>query len=118
MTGPVIRIGDLRDVVAFQRRDQATDDLGNLQGTWTNVVTGVAAKIAPTRGGEEVRAARLTGIANYDVTVRVTDSTALIQTGDRLRNERSGETYAIKWLGNLDERGRYLTLMVQKGGAE
>lgn len=104
---------DLRDVIRVDRR---TYGVGGTPGPWSPFLSGVRARIATTRGGEEVRANRLSGISNFDVVIRSTEETRLIGTEHRLVNETTNVTYKVKWIGNLDDRNRFLTLTCEVGG--
>ncbi len=88
---------------------------GHLPG-WETIAAGLAARIAPARGGEDVRAQRLSGVSTYDVWVRY--SAALKDVGPQCRvvDERGGQTYNVRWVANLDELDRFLTLTVEAGG--
>jgi head-tail adaptor len=108
-------VGALRFSISHQTPLTTSDGMGGTVPGWRTVTSAIPAKIGPTRGGADVRAARVTGLATYDIVVRQYAATSAIKTGDRLKNDASGETYAVKWVGNLDERGRFLTVMAVAG---
>lgn len=107
--------GDLRQSVRFERRIDVSDGIGGVTSSWTPLAT-VPAKVAPMKGGESVRAARLAGVSNVEITVRSDTTSRSVTPADRAVDARSGQTYNIKWTGNLDERGRFITIIVEAGG--
>lgn len=111
--------GQLREKVKIERRSKSSDGMGgvNLTG-WTTVASGLPAQISPVRGGEDVRSLRLSGTSLYDVTVRSSANLSAIDATHRIVNERTGQTYNVKWVANLDERGRFLTFTVEAGGLQ
>ncbi|MFC3079511.1 head-tail adaptor protein [Phenylobacterium terrae] len=116
MAPPSITAGQLRERVRVQRRPNTSDGMGGTVDTWRTLVSDIPAKIGPTRGGEEVRANRLSGISHFDVWIRSDSTTRGITTADRLVDQRSGRTFNILWIGNLDEKNRFLTLTCESGG--
>jgi head-tail adaptor len=75
--------GELRDRFKFQRRAEGGDGYGNSEGPWQDLAIERWAKKEPTRGGEAVQAARLTGNALFDVWVRCDPETKSLTTDDR-----------------------------------
>lgn len=108
--------GELRERVKIERPVTEPNGRGGEVTRWVSVGSGLPAKITPTKGGEEVRAARLTGVNSFDVTVRQSSALTAPAANWRLTNERTGAVYNIKWAANLDERGRWLTMTVVAGG--
>jgi head-tail adaptor len=136
--GPVPRVGDLRERVRIERRysgvpetpfgDEAPygdetlhdavaseDGYGNNDTDWITLIANRAARLAPARGGEKVIAARLQGTAPWDVWLRRDPQTAAITEGDRIVDVLTGRILAIRFVGNLDERGRFLLLQCEAG---
>lgn len=110
-------IGELRQRVRFETQKATENELGELTGGWRPLVSGVAARLIPTKGGEDVRAARMSGTVTYDLVVRSTASTRSITAADRLVDERTGAIFAIRTPPlNLDGKGRFLTFTVEAGG--
>lgn len=110
-------IGELRHRVRFEAQKAIENELGELTGGWRPLVSGVAARLVPTKGGEDVRAARMSGTVTYDLVVRSTQSTRAITAADRLVDERTGAVFAIRTPPlNLDGRDRFLTFTVEAGG--
>lgn len=149
MANAVQRIGALRDRVRVERRGrlteteddvlwdegddiefapgddidwteaQAGDGAGNFETTWRPLLPARAARIAPRRGGEDVVAARLTGVDAYDIWVRRDEQTKAITVGDRVIDARDeSRIFGVRFIANLDERGRYLLLQCTIGDAE
>lgn len=108
--------GELRERVKIERPVHTPNGRGGEVQTWLVVASGVPAKITPTKGGEDVRAARLTGVNTFDVTVRQSSALSDVAADMRLTDERTGKVYNIVWAANLDERGRFLTMTVKASG--
>jgi len=130
--------GDLRQRVRVDRRHDGTDDTlfgdqtsygddtphageplddgyGNSEGDWLTLVEERPARVAPRRGDEAVIAARLQGVAPYDVWLRTDPDTLAITEGDRVVDLDAGFVLAVRYVGNLDERGRFLLLQCEAG---
>lgn len=118
MAPPSYNAGQLRHSIRFERRRTENDGMGNMVGSWRTLVSGVRAKVANTRGGEDVRAARLTGISTFDIVVRSSDALRDVTTADRIVDERTGQSFNIQWIGNLDEKDRWLTITCLAGGVD
>lgn len=112
------KAGDLREVINVQTRGEVVDQFGNPQMGWKTVVSNLPAQIAVQKGGEAVQAARVVGLGLYDITVRYSDVVASLTATDRIVNARTGKTYGIKWVGDLEGRRRFLTITCQTGAAE
>jgi len=110
-------IGEMRHRVRFERQRSEANEIGDLTGVWRPLVSGVAARLVPTKGGEDVRAARMAGTVTFDLTIRSTQSTRAVTASDRLVDERSGAVYAVLTPPlNLDGKDRFLTFTVEAGG--
>lgn len=103
------------------------DGAGNRVGDWGPAGGAVAApvftltrpaRIAPRTGGEEVQAARLAGTSQWDIWVRSDAGTRQIRVEDRAVDVRTGQTFNIRYIANLDERGRFLLLQCEAGVAD
>lgn len=108
--------GQLRDKVTIERPERTPNGRGGEVVTWTAVASGASARISPTKGGEDVRAARLTGVNTYDVTVRFTTALSAIEADWRVTNDRTGDEYNVVWASNLEQRRRFLTITVKTSG--
>jgi SPP1 family predicted phage head-tail adaptor len=109
-------IGQFREKVRIDRPSNVSDGMGGFTPGWTSVAAGLPARISPTKGGEDVRAQRLSGVSTYDVWVRFSSVLASVGANCRVVDERSGRTFNVRWVANLDERDRFLTLTVEAGG--
>jgi|GEM_PF-5852763 hypothetical protein len=87
--------------------------MGGVVDAWDTAVGPVRAYIAAERGGEEIRSTRASGITRYDVVLRI--PTADISIGDRMIDE-TGAAYDIKWVGDLEGRGRQVNIIAERGG--
>lgn len=110
--------GDLRQRVKFQRRAPATDAHGNAVGAWVDLAVSRACALAPTRGVEEVQAGRIAGKASWDCWVRSDSGTRSLTTGDRAVDERTGETFDISFIGDMDGRRVWLLVQLVSGGVD
>lgn len=106
----------LRDRVAFEKRDVVPDGLGNDEGDFA-LVFSCAAGIRAKLGGEAIAAARLAGEQPVLVTVRSSEATRTVKTDWRARNERTGELYNIRSIADPDGDGYWLELLCQAGVA-
>lgn len=112
------RAGDLRDRISVERRGTTSDGMGGIVPSWEPVgaLTGLSARIEAMRGGETVKAMRLAGENPADITIRWSTAAATITNADRVRDDRTGATFAVKWTGNLDNERKFLVLACQAGG--
>ena len=108
--------GQLRERIRIERHKVESDGMGGQEGAWRSIITGIPAKISPRRGSEDVRSQRLSGISEFDLWIRSSEESRSIKTGDRAVDERSGRIFDIRWIGNLDERNRWLVLTALVGG--
>ena len=121
MARGVQRIGDLNQRIRVERkvRKESGDGAGNYEEGWAEFIASRAARIAPTRGGEELLANRLAGVESFDIWLRKDPQTRTIVVGDRIIDARDeARIFNIRWIGNLDERGRFLLLQAQSGVAD
>lgn len=107
-------IGALRDQVTFQRlTGTARDAVGNVtDGTWTAIAT-VWGQLKPGSGRENFESARLESAVMASLVVRATTTTRGITGADRVLID--GVPYNIRAVTNEDRRGRFLTMMVERG---
>lgn len=104
--------GDLRERVKFQRRTDADDGYGNVEGAWADLDVVRSCALTPTRGGEAIQAGRLSGTAAWDLWVRSDSGTRSLTTGDRAVHMRDGRTFNITF-GPADMDGRRTWLLLQ-----
>lgn len=114
------RIGSLRESVRVERLSAgSTDSRGMPISAYAPVITGIPAKIGPTKGGEAIQDARVRGTGYFDIVVRSDSDTETITTEDRLVDERiPTRVYNIRWIANLDERNRFLIMTCELGVAD
>lgn len=114
--------GQLRERVTFQRRGQVPDGHGNEQtGDWTDQFS-VSARLTPRLGGEEVIAARMTGVQPYILTVRMSKAIRTVDSSWRAYDARKGmgddgdpvRGFEILSLANVDEKGAYMDFLVKE----
>lgn len=113
--------GQLRERVAFERRDIVDDGFGNeVAGDWIAAFapTLFAARIKPARGGETIQASRLGGKQPVVITVRSSTQTRQVQTEWRVRDVRHDVTYNIRSIVNPDEKNAFLDMECDTGGAD
>ncbi len=111
---------DLRDKVRFERRADGDDGHGNAEANWATTGVVRSASLLPTRGGEAVQAARLTGTASWDLWVRSDSGTRSITEGDRVVDERDPTRVFNIVFGPADMDGRreWLLLQLTSGQAD
>lgn len=112
------RAGDLRERIAFEKREAGDDDgYGNTEAQW-KVQFIVWAALEPRFGGEGVQAARLAGTQPWKMTVRSSSNTRRIVPEWRARHERDGTIYNIRTPQvNPDLKDNYIELLVETGVA-
>lgn len=114
--------GDLRQRIGFQRRVQADDGAGNVVADWTpfDPVVERSCSLTPTRGGEAVQAARIEGVASWDLWVRNEAATRALTTADRAYDaRRPALTFNIVFgPHDMDGDGQWLFLQLTSGGAD
>lgn len=109
--------GSLRKRIAFDRRAQADDAYGNVEGAWEQQCI-LWARVTPLKGTETVVAERLQGSQPVVIRVRFSRQAAAISHGWRARDSHSGQTYNITAAANMDERRQFIDLLAVAGGAD
>jgi SPP1 family predicted phage head-tail adaptor len=109
--------GELRERIAFDEREQMTDDVGNSVGSWVERFV-TAARVRPLKGGETVMADRLQGRQPVVITIRYFQEAATVTPAWRARDVRTGRIYNITAAANMDEHRRYLDLLATAGEAD
>lgn len=110
------RAGELRDRLRIERQASVSDGMGGTLEDWTELLDAIPAKITEAKGTETVRSDRLAGTAAVDVVIRATTATRTITPADRAVDARTGRLLDIRWVGSLDDAGRWLVLSCEAGG--
>jgi head-tail adaptor len=114
----MLKAGDLRDRVTFQKRTATDDGYGNpISGDFTDQFTVWAqtSNIAP--GARRSSRQRLAGTQPVTIVVRSSSQTRLVTTAWRAVNARSGEIYNLQTAANMDGRGEAIEFMATSGEA-
>lgn len=106
-----------RHRVTFQRRRRTRDDgHGMTEGEWCSIFS-VAAGIRPLKGGEDVLAARLTGVQPVIITVGKDRRTEAVTSAWRAVDE-AGRVYAITAPpADMEGKGLFLDILASSGVA-
>lgn len=103
-----ISSGKLNRRLTVMRPKKAADGYGNKSTSYIEAFV-VAASVAEAKGGDMIRAGRVTGQGSVEVKVRQTSQTLAITTADRFKDKRSGKTYHIKHIADFDGRDLLMT---------
>ncbi|UYQ70651.1 phage head closure protein [Pelagibacterium flavum] len=109
--------GELRHRISLWKRGDGEDDWGQpIPGAGPFEEQGQAwAKIHPLRGGEEVMAARLTGVQPVIFTVRHSTLTKQITSAWEIKTD-DGTTWDVNAISDPDGRKKYLEILAQSPG--
>lgn len=111
--------GELRQRVRFERRAEQGDGYGNVRAGWVPLGIERQAALHPTRGGEEIQAGRLAGVASWDLWLRWDRRLATVVADEcRAVNVRTGQAFNIRFVGDLDGDQRWLFMQLQSGVPE
>jgi len=110
-------------MVTFQRRVEFDDGFGGTRGEWQDQFT-VPARLKARLGTESVIAARLQGTQPYTMVIRSSQQSRAITPAWRVYDARAGigsegvpsRLFDIKAVSNVDERNKYLDLLVVENG--
>jgi len=108
---------ELRHRVAFDKRQDITDEYGNWQYNFVEQFV-IAAKIQARFGGEIILAERLTGRQPVTIVVRQSDQTRTIAVDWRVRDVRYGVEYAIRSIVDPDDKRQWLEILTETGVAQ
>jgi head-tail adaptor len=108
--------GQLRETVAFDERVLVDDGYGNMEGDFTEQFQ-CRAGYWWQRGGEMVIAARLEGRQPVEVTVRASTETRRIEPDWRMRDLRTGVSYAVRSVAPTTDR-KWIKVQTEAGVAE
>lgn len=107
------RVGGLRTRLTISRATQSSDGMGGFSTTWADLGQ-VMADVRSLKGGEEVQAARLNAVENLQIKVRADALTRSLTAQDRLSD--GSQILNVKWVGDLEGRGRWIDIIAQAGG--
>lgn len=110
-----IGAGDLYYRVAFDKRVEVDDGMGNTVGEWQEQFQCRAAYLHK-HGGESVMAGRLQGKHVQVITVRASSQTRQVTTDWRVRDVRTGEAFNIRDVTHETNR-QWISLLCEKGVA-
>jgi head-tail adaptor len=108
--------GQLRERVAFDERVVIEDEYGNQTGDFAEVFQCRAGFIY-LRGGEAVIAARLEGRQPVVARVRPSSQTRQIEPDWRMRDMRTGESFAVRSIAPTPDR-KWIDVTTEAGVAE
>lgn len=115
----MLRIGDLRRRISFQKRTSTLDSYGQQSTTWIDVLTNVPAAIEGLGGSERLAAQAINAEATHTVTVRYHDKLAdPIATASMRIVYVSGaltRLFNIASVQNIDERNRVIRMTCSEG---
>lgn len=109
-----ISVGDLRHRVTIQRKENAPDGTGGSITTWVTLAQPWA-KLTPKTGTEKIYLNRLNAQNMMSVVIRYNASYDFKDT-DKLLFK--GNQYQIRSIINIEERDKYIELLVEKGVAQ
>lgn len=119
MALPPISSAQLTERVRFERRAPAQDGYGNTKGDWAVLIEGRFARLTPTRGGEQIIAARAQGVSAWDLWVMSDSETRQVNTDDRVVDVRNPDrTFNVKFVADMDGRREWLLIQLEQGGAD
>lgn len=110
---------DLKDVIRIQRRALADDGYGNKAGDWVDLMQPRPAQLTPTRGGDQVIAARAQGTALFDCWLRYDREAATTNASDRVVDARNPtRTFNVTFAQDMDGARKWLLFQLEMGGAD
>lgn len=106
---------DLFEEVAFDSYTGAADGYGGQTLTWSEHYA-CRAEFKYLRGGEQMEADTLSGLATYKVKIRSCTEARAITQDMRMRDTRRGVTYNIREVDAVSDRA-WVYLVAQQGVA-
>lgn len=100
-----IKAGQLNRLLTVMREVEEDDGYGNYTGTFKPLFN-VMAQVNEAKGGDMIRAARVTSKGSVEVRIRQNEQTREITHADRLFDPRFKKTYHIKHIADLEGTGR------------
>ena len=108
--------GQLRETVAFDERVLIDDEYGNTEGTFLEAFQ-CRAGFTFLRGGEAVMASRLEGRQPVVARVRESSQTRQIEPDWRMRDIRTGASYAVRSVAATPDR-QWIDVTAEGGVAQ
>lgn len=108
------RAGLMRDRVTFQRMAATTDDFGNTTGSWSDHLTR-SAHLIERIGKESIEGGAMADVSSATLRVRKDALTAALSAADRV--VARGQTWAIRSIVQVDNKGQTLEFLIEKGVA-
>lgn len=106
-------VGQMRQEVILDAREDVDDGRGNVITTWVEKVR-APARIRVLKGHETVMAGRLQGIQTAVITMRMQPAMEDAEPSWRCRDARKGTVYNIRAI-TPDERGAFVDLLAESG---
>lgn len=106
--------GRKRKRVTFQETITVADGGGGFDTIWTKGLT-VSGEFKPERGGERLAAGRTEATVSGILEVRASSELSVVSEAWRVLIDDI--PYTISSITNPDQRGRFLEIVVQRGGA-
>lgn len=109
----MVRAGQMRHRCLFERRDTTPDDYGNVTaGGWV-AIDAVWGQLIEAKGRESIEAGRMESAVGAVLRVRSSATMRTITAADRVTIR--GEVYAIRAIGNPDQRNEVIEMVVERG---
>lgn len=109
-----ISLSDFRHKITIQRKQDAPDGFGGSVTTWVNVAQPWA-RMKPKSGSEKVYLGRLDAKSMASIVVRYNSNYAILESDKLIAR---GVEYNIRSIVNIEERDKYLELLVESGVAQ
>lgn len=109
--------GKLQHRLAFSSREVTSDGYGNEEGSGWDARFTRWAEIVPLKGGENVLAARLTGVQPVLIRVRLDSDTEDIASDWRATDVNEGTIYALHSVADMEQKREMLTITAEAGVA-
>lgn len=107
--------GELRELVAFEKRGPVEGSYGKKPGAWAEQFR-TPARIRYLQGTEPVMAQRLRGINPVVVTVPSFGASELVTSGWRIRDLRDGTTFNIRSVKPSERVINAIDFLCETGG--
>jgi hypothetical protein len=108
--------GEFNAKIRFDRRAASGQNRGgHVKAAYAEVCTR-SGRLLPLKGGEDVQAGRLAGVAAYSLDIRQDSTTRGLTTDDRAVDARDpSRVFAVRSILDLEGRGQWWTLTIEQG---